>query len=498
MSAPLDAVSPAQDSKARHDGLCRKTASAAGVDPDAVIGFLDDVEQAGLDLHGFMLFRDGAVAAEGWRWPYAAHRPRNLHSVAKSFTASAIGLAVQEGLLRLDAPVIGFFPEFAEEARQPGLEAMTVEHLLTMSVGHESETSGAVWRGIKTSWVREFFKIPLAYAPGERFVYTSAASYMLSAILTRLTGQTMHDYLKPRLFEPLGIAGEAWDVGPDGVNPGGNGLVATTADLLKLGILHLQDGAWQGRQVLPPDWVRAATRAQGPSAGYGYQWWVYDDATYAAIGKFVQMVRVYPEHGAVLAVIGAMKGSSRLVPHMNAHFPAAFGVSSPDAAKDERLAARLAAWQHEEAAAPWKSPFQAAGLPAQPPRRLRFTAADNAQGITGIELDLSAEGCRFTLTDADGRHAIMAGWDRWIEGVTDMPGRDLHHGYHIPDCVVVARAAWLDERRLHMTWILPETAFRDTVLCEIDGDTLRYTRTVNINSGALGYDTVVARADHAA
>ena len=87
--------------------------------------------------------------------------------------------------------------------------------------------------------MREFFKIPLAYAPGERFVYTSAASYMLSAILTRLTGQTMHDYLKPRLFEPLGIAGEAWDVGPDGVNPGGNGLVETTAALLKLGILHL-------------------------------------------------------------------------------------------------------------------------------------------------------------------------------------------------------------------------------------------------------------------
>ncbi|KAJ8134176.1 hypothetical protein OY671_012610, partial [Metschnikowia pulcherrima] len=127
MSAPLDPA-PATDPTARHDGSPRKTASAAGGDPDAVIGFLDDVEQAGSDSHGFMSFRDGAVAAEGWRWPYAAHRPRNSHSVAKSFTASAIGSAVREGLSRSDAPVIGFFPEFAEEARQPGSEAMTVEH----------------------------------------------------------------------------------------------------------------------------------------------------------------------------------------------------------------------------------------------------------------------------------------------------------------------------------------------------------------------------------
>src|SRR5471032_233164 len=125
-------------------------------------------------------------------------------------------------------------------------------------------------------------------------MYTSAASYMLSAILSRAADVTLHDYLKPRIFEPMGIEGESWDLGPDGINPGGNGLTARTADLLKLGILHAQGGLWEGRRILPEAWVTESTRPQGQEAGsrYGYHWAIRPKGAFSALGIFVQAVLV--------------------------------------------------------------------------------------------------------------------------------------------------------------------------------------------------------------
>src|SRR5262249_17930680 len=152
---------------------------------------------SGLDIHGMMLHRAGRVVAEGWRWPYRADRPRIMHSATKSVLACAIGMALAEGLFGLRDRVVAFFPELRPAVVDEKLAAMTVEDLLTMRAGHAAETSGSIWRGIHSSWTEEFFKIPVVHTPGTTFMYTSAASYMLSAILTKVTGQTLHDYLKP-------------------------------------------------------------------------------------------------------------------------------------------------------------------------------------------------------------------------------------------------------------------------------------------------------------
>lgn len=480
------------------DGLARIAPSDAGIDADAIGGFLDDVEAAGLDLHAFMLYRNGHVVAEGWRWPYRADRPRILHSVAKSFTACAIGLALDEGLFRLDDKVVSFFPEALAEPVEGWLAQMTVEDLLTMRVGHAGETSGAQWRSLNTSWIAEFFKIALVHQPGTAFMYTSAASYVLSAILSRVTGQTMHDYLKPRLFVPLGIEHESWDIGPDGVNPGGNGLTAKVADLLKLGILHAQGGVWEGRRLLPQDWVTAATRPHGEPFKYGYHWWTRPDGSFSAIGKFVQMVTVFPAHGAVLAVTGAIKGSGRLFPFIDRYFPAAFLPAAfrdsiaDGVAADARLAAKLARWQDPDAPTLWNAPYEHAGTPDSGPRMRsgtqRFTIAPNRHGVEALEFSFTDEQCVFSLIDAQGRHTIAAGVGRWIETRTDMPGSDLHHGYQLNDSPVVARAGWLDGTRLQMTWIFVETAFRDTVIVEFDDRQIVFKREVNVNGGALRHD----------
>jgi CubicO group peptidase (beta-lactamase class C family) len=466
------------------DGLKRATPRSVGIDATEVLAFLEEVEARGLELHSFMLHRGGAVAAEGWWWPYRPERPYVMHSLAKSFLACAVGLALDEGLFQLDDKVVSFFPEYLPDKADDKLAAMTVEDLLTMRSGHGAETSGAIWRRIGTSWISEFFKIPLPHQPGTKFVYTSAASYMLSAILFKVTGQTLHAYLKPRLFDPLGISGETWDVGPDGINPGGNGLSCKTADILKLGVLHAQLGMWEGRRILSQSWVLEATRSHGGNA-YGYHWVTGADGDYRAIGLFVQMTIVFPKHGAVIAMTAGIDQSATLLPILYRHFPAAFKDRPlKDAAADMRLKDRL-----ESVATPQTIVSAPSALPARI-SGLVYQAAANPQGITSLRFDFTATRCIFRLSDGDGEHAIEMGLDDFIETRASMPGRDLHHGYVLGDALVVAGARWRDATTLEMTWIFVQSAFRDTLVCRFEGDEVTLDRKVNVNSGALSHPTL--------
>jgi hypothetical protein len=469
------------------DGLERAQPREGGVNAAAVEAFLDDAAAGGLEIHGLMLHRSGRVAAEGWWWPYRADRPRIMHSATKSVMASAIGMALEEGRFQLQDKVISFFPEYLPAVVDDKLAAMTIEDLLTMRAGHAAETSGAIWRGVQTSWTAEFFKIPVVYTPGTTYVYTSAASYMLSAILTRVTGETLHDYLKPRFFTPLGITGEQWDVGPDNINPGGNGLTMKTADLLKLGVVHAQRGLWQGRRILSEAWIDQATRSHGED-NYGYQWATTADGPYLAIGIFMQFVIVFPQHQAALAVIGAdQEGSTTFLPIVQRHFPRAFETMLPAeeaALADARLQARLAAAARKPSIVSHRST-----KPAQISGRT-YRVEPNALGVTAVRFDFDAQRCIFHLTEAGVEYGVACGLHDWLETQTDVPGRELHHGYSLRSAQVVAGARWLDESTLEMTWIFAETAFRDTVVCRFDRDRVTIERSVNVNSSALSWPTL--------
>jgi len=457
-----------------------------GIDSGAVIAFLDDLATSGLELHSLMIHRHGHVGVEGWRWPYRAERPRMTHSFTKSVLACAIGLAIDEGYFKLTDTVISFFPDHLPPVIDDKLRAMTVEDLLTMRTGQGEETSGSIWRGILTSWIAEFFKIPLIHQPGTSFVYTSAASYMLAAVLSKATGQTTHAFLKPRLLEPLGITGESWDIGPDGINPGGNGFTCTTPGMLKFGILHAQGGMWEGRRLLPEAWVAAATRHHGEGE-YGYHWVVYEDGVYGALGIFVQMVLVFPTAGATLGFTGAIDGSKRLLPFIRKHFGTAFGETCDDAAaraSDAALKTRLAAFAAQPTVHATASPL------AQEISGRSYRMEDNAQGVSVVGFEFAEGRCTFRLADTDGEYNVVAGMGTWIEGRTDITGRDLHHGYRLRGAVVVASAQWRDALTLEMTWIFAETAFRDTVVCRFQDGTLTLDRSVNINSGLRSLPTL--------
>jgi CubicO group peptidase (beta-lactamase class C family) len=461
------------------DGLSRATPESQGIASSAIMDFLDDMDRHAYELHGMMLWRNGHVVAEGWWAPYGPQRIHMTHSLTKSVTACAVGLALGEGRFKLDDKVVSFFPEHLPATVSPYLAAMTVRDLLTMRTGHAGMVSGSVWRPIKTSWIAEFYKIPVEFEPGTRFVYTSAATYMLSAIITRTTGQSTADYLKSRFFDPLGISGHEWDVGPEGISPGANGLSWKTVDALKLGIVHAQGGQWNGRQVLPREWVEAVQQPHTPGK-YGYQWWLGPQGIYYASGLFDQDAIVFPEHNAVLAInSGNPQRSAVLRTVVYRHFPTMFKSKAVTAKGDAgKLPRRLRQAQLMPPPAPSSSP-----VAGEVSGRL-FEFADNDQQIRSVRLDFSAGECRFTLVDDRGTHVVRCGLGRTVEDDTTITGNKLHHEYQPERMRVVASGEWKDARSFEMTWIFVESAFRDTVVCRFAGPYLRLSRSVNINSSA--------------
>ncbi|MBI0384676.1 beta-lactamase family protein, partial [Streptomyces albiflaviniger] len=191
--------------------------------------FLDAVEGApDIEPHSLMILRHGRLIASGWWAPYTAERPHLLYSLSKSFTSTAAGLAVAEGLLDLDAPVISYFPEFEAEITDPGSRAMLVRHVASMASGHLEETLERAFGLDPEEPVRGFLRLPPDRAPGTVFAYNQPATYTLAAIVQRVTGQSLTEYLRPRLFDPLGIGETAWLQVPAGRDLGFSGLFAAT------------------------------------------------------------------------------------------------------------------------------------------------------------------------------------------------------------------------------------------------------------------------------
>jgi CubicO group peptidase (beta-lactamase class C family) len=259
--------------------LPRSTPEAQGISSQAVREFVEAADKINT-LHSFMIVRHGQVIAEGWWKPEAADKPHVLASLTKSFNATAVGLAIEDGKLSLDDPVLKFFPADAPADPSDNLKAMKVRDLLTMSCGHDSEPRSV---GGAPS-VKQFLAHPVVHKPGTHFQYNSMGSYTLSAVVTKVTGKTTLEFLKPRLFEPLGIDSPQWASSPEGNSIGGSGLKLCTEDIAKFGQLYLQKGKWKGKQLIPEKWIEQATSKQVPNEqeshakigidwqqGYGFQ-----------------------------------------------------------------------------------------------------------------------------------------------------------------------------------------------------------------------------------
>ena len=207
--------------------LPRSSPEAQGIESSAILSFVESADKNIDAMNSFMLLRHGHVVAEGWWAPYNAESPHSLYSLSKSFASSAVGLAISEGKLSLDDEVLKFFPEDAPPEPSNNLKSMRVSDLLRMSTGHQSEPP----RTSAQPWTKTFLAQPVPFKPGTHFLYNTSGTYMLSAIVQKATGMTVLDYLRPRLFEPLGIEHPTWETSPQGISAGGFGLSIRTEDI---------------------------------------------------------------------------------------------------------------------------------------------------------------------------------------------------------------------------------------------------------------------------
>lgn len=300
----------------RDKSLPRSNPEAEGVYSEGIIAFLDAATKTKNEFHSIMFLRHGKVIAEGWWNPYSPQLKHTLYSCSKSFTATAVGFAVSEKKLTVNDKVISFFPDKLPDTVSEYLSALRVKDLLSMSVGQDPDPTGMVVRR-DSDWVKGFLALPMINQPGSKFLYNSLATYMLSAIVQKVTGQKVIDYLKPRLFDPLGISGIDWEIDPNGINTGGWGLRLKTEDMAKFGQLFLQKGRWNGKQVIPAAWIEEAStkkiiqhpdipQAKRDSSdweqGYCYQMWRSRHNSYRADGAFGQYILILPDQDAVIAI----------------------------------------------------------------------------------------------------------------------------------------------------------------------------------------------------
>ncbi|TWT43587.1 6-aminohexanoate-dimer hydrolase [Thalassoglobus neptunius] len=304
--ASFSVVSMAED-QAPGTSLPKSTPESQGVSSKGLLEFIETADREVDSMHSFMLVRNGYVVAEAWWEPESPQKPHILWSLSKSFTSTAIGLAVEEGKLSINDPVLDYFPESSPEDVSSNLKAMRIRDLLTMTTGHQDEVN----LRNESDWIKAFLAHPVPHKPGTHFRYNTPATFMLSAILQKVTGETVVEYLGPRLFEPLGIQFPQWDANPQGISIGGYGLYLRTEDIAKFGQLYLQRGKWNGEQLIPEEWIAEATSKQvsngsNPSSdwdqGYGFQFWRCRHDAFRGDGKDGQFCIVIPEYNAAVAI----------------------------------------------------------------------------------------------------------------------------------------------------------------------------------------------------
>lgn len=476
----------------------KSTPEKQGVSSRAITSFLKSVNEKEIELHSFMFVVNGSVISEGSWDPYELDRKHFMFSLTKSITATAIGFALDEKLLSLEDKVISFFPEYSDLDIDIKMNDMTVEHLLTMTSGYIENISGStVWGQKKESWVKEFLELPLTYEPGTQFVYNSGSSHMLSAIISKVTNESMLNYLQAKLFEPLGIKDIIWDVDPEGNNTGGWGVQLKTEDVAKFGQFYLQKGQWNKKQLLSKEWFENATSFKVSNSGlyddidkqqgYGYQFWIIRNGGYRAAGKFGQLCFVFPQHNVVAVFTAGTDRTQELLDLFLEHIY--FNIKEDELKEDDRSIEQLQHYIKKLSVFPDQSYFQT--KKENDISGKEFKVKPNIDDIESIQLDFSDENCVFKIIDTNGEHKIECGLGYWIESKTTMPGAILHHMQQPNDLKVTARGIWVDNKTFSMTWTYINMPFSDTILCCFEGNKIIYKRTVNINGGTTERPTII-------
>lgn len=469
--------------------LPRSTPESQGISSAGISRFLEAIKQSKQEFHSLMILRHGNVIAEGWWAPYSAEHRQQLYSLSKSFTGTAIGFAAGEGLITVDDPVIKFFPDYLPAEVGDNLKALKIRHLLSMSVGQakdailflEASPAGVPWE-------KTFLNLPVAYPPGSRFLYNSGASFMLSAIVKKVTGQSEHEYLKPRLYEPLNITKATWGANWEGINMGASHLRIPTEDIAKFGQTYLQNGVWNGKQVVSREWVMEASSKQMENGhndsswgyGYGFQFWLNPPGGYRADGAFGQYSMILPELDAVVAITSESIDTKTtmqivwdvLLPEMKP------SLLPPNASAHHNLLTELKSLRYDPPQLATTSPL------APKIDGKEFILEINPYNAKAVSFRFEHGNCFFTLKE-DGKPDIniTSGPNQWIRKGNYKPS--AHSLFSLRridfDSIVAAAYGWQDDNTLVLTWRYIETVHGETFTCIFEGDKLTIKPLFSIN-----------------
>ena len=425
---------------------------AVGVSSAGIADFLRGLTDSHVPIHSFMVLRHGKVAAECYRAPFNAETPHAMYSVSKSFTSAALGIAVGEGLLSLDDKVRDFFPEYTDHRRDKNLDLLTVRHLIGMQSG---KNPGVLADKTKGRWIKDFFDAPWSEKPGTKYRYISENTYMVCAVLTRVTGCSVREYLRPRLFEPLGIAVPFWETDNNGIEAGGWGLYVTAEDLMKFMLCLHQNGVYNGKQLIPADWVALATSNLADNgtntqpdfrAGYGLGFWQNESVKgYRADGMFSQFGIVFKAYDAIVVALSGVPLEQAALSYIWRFFPASFKEELPVPSPEQTAEFRglLAGAVFDTPDPPSGSTLQAAvngrtirfrkklllnliGFPmSMLPLAVTFMTTDKAGNINDMKLSFTEGALSLTWTEGDETNTVPCGMNgRYCYGNMRLGGID--------------------------------------------------------------------------
>jgi len=479
--------------------LPRSSPEAQGVSSAALLEFVKAADTKVDGLNSFMLVRHGYVVAQGWWGPYTANDPHWLYSMTKSFTSTAEGIAISEGRMSINDQVVMYFPKETPAAPSDNLKKVRVRDLLTMSVGHSVSALENFQYYAQDSAVARYLALPIENRPGTAFVYNSPGTFVQAAIVQKVTGMSVHDYLMPRLFEPLGIGNPDWNMNPQGINLGESGLFLRTEDIASFGQLLLQKGNWKGRQLVPAEWIEAATSKQvsngsDPTSdwdcGYGYQFWRCRPGFFRADGAFGQFCFVMPQYDAVLALTSGVKDTQG---EMNMVYdnllPALFPAPLPaDPAGEAVLKQATAGLMIKAPKTQDPSPLAAQfmGNTYVFPENPRHIHSVSLQAVNGeIQLTVTGEGI-------DGP-PITVGSGTWARGHTKF-GTDINPAERfILDMPVAAIGGWTSPDTFAAKLCYYQTPYSLTLQLQFGGDIVVLDGDYNVSFKPNAITSLVGR-----
>ncbi len=463
--------------------LPRSTPEAEGVSSASILDFIKAVETSKNEFHSIMILRHGKVITEGWWKPYRSDLKHTMYSVSKSFTATAIGFAVAEKKITVNDPVISFFPDELPDTVSDYLKALTVRDLLTMSVGQDPEPTGPVIV-TQDNWVKGFLSTPIKNKPGSTFLYNSLATYMLSAIVQKVTGERVLQYLTPRLFTPLGIKNIDWEIDPKGINSGGWGLRLKTEDMAKFGQLFLQKGEWKGKQIIPSSWIEEASSFkidQQPklsqeeknksdwTQGYCYQMWRCRNNAYRGDGAFGQYIIMLPDQDAVIAITsetGDMQDELNLV--WKYLLPGMRNKRLPASANSLALKQKMAGLSLK---APLKNPSQTT-LSMISGKTIELEK--NEKNIESLSFSAAKDGYTMKMKTDTSTYTLSFAAGQWKNGVTNRKGPNLvyrarGHFKELPAPLVSGAYFWQDSNSLELDLRYIESPHTEKMVFHFEG-----------------------------